>query len=53
MDASILNVSLTLSSELFAEIGGVLILDVLNDRIPTSVVIHLVTISGGINDIQS
>lgn len=36
MNTSVLNITLSLSGEFLAEIGGMLILDVLHDRIPTT-----------------
>lgn len=55
VDTGILNVALTLSSELFAKVCGVLILDVLDNRVPanaTSVPIYKNPIWSRIEAIQ-
>jgi len=52
VDTGILDISLTLSCELLSEICGVLILNVLDNRIPTSVIVDLITITRGIDNVQ-
>jgi hypothetical protein len=52
VDTGVLNISLTLSRELLSEICGVLVLDVLDNWIPASVVVDLITITRGIDNIQ-
>jgi len=52
VDTGILNISLTLGCELLSEVCRVLVLDVLDDRIPAPIVIDLVTITWGIDDVQ-
>lgn len=41
MDTSILDVTLTLSSEFLAKVGGVLILDILDNRVPAGLIVSL------------
>lgn len=69
VDSGVLDVSLSLGGELLAEIGRVLVLDVLDDRVPAavnqrwnvlvdevyspSVIVDLVTITWCIHDIES
>lgn len=52
VDAGILDVALTLSSELLSQIGGVLILDILDNGVPASVVVDQVSIPGGVNNVE-
>ena len=52
VDTSILDISLTLSCELLSEVCRVLILDVLDDWIPTSVVVDLIAVTWGIDNVQ-
>ena len=53
VDAGVLDVALTLSCELLAEVGGVLVFDVLDDGIPAAVVVHEVAVARGVDDVQS
>lgn len=53
VDAGILDVALALSGELLAEVCGVLVLDVLHNWVPTSVVVDLVSITWGIDNVQA
>lgn len=53
VDAGVLDVTLTLRSQLLAQICAVLVLDVLDNRIPAAVVVHQVAISRGINNVQA
>lgn len=53
MNASVLNISFTLSSKLLSKVCGVLIFDVLDNRIPASVVVDLITVAWGINNVES
>ena len=53
VDASVLNVPLTLGSELFSQVGAVLVLDVLDDGIPAAVVVDKVAVAWSVNDVQS
>lgn len=53
VDARVLNVALTLGSEFLAEVGRVLVLDVLDDRVPAPVVVDEVAIAGGIDNVES
>lgn len=53
VDAGVLNVSLTLGSELLAQVGGVLVLDVLDDRVPAAVVVDEVAVAGRVDDVEA
>lgn len=53
MDAGILDVALSLSGELLAEVCRVLVLDVLHNWIPASVVVDLVAVTWGIDNVQA
>jgi hypothetical protein len=53
MNASVLNIAFTLSSELFTEVGRMLILDILDNWIPASIVINLVTVAGCVNNVET
>lgn len=53
VDAGVLNVSLTLRSQFLAQIRAVLVLDVLDDRVPAAVVVDEVAVAGGVNNVQS
>jgi hypothetical protein len=52
VDTGVLDISLTLSCELLSEVCGVLVLDVLDDWIPASIVVDLITITRGIDNVQ-
>ena len=52
VNSGILNISFALSGEFFSKICGMLILDILDNWIPASIVIDLVAISRGINNVQ-
>lgn len=53
VDAGILDVAIALSGELLAQVGGVLVLDVLDDGVPASVVVDQVAISGSVDNVQA
>lgn len=53
VDAGILDVALTLGSEFLAEVGGVLVFDVLDDGVPAAVVVDHVAVSGGIDNVEA
>lgn len=52
VNTGVLDVSLTLGRKLLAQVGGVLILDVLDDSVPAAIVVHQVSVSGSVNDVQ-
>jgi hypothetical protein len=52
VDTGVLDISLTLSCELLSEVCGVLVFDILDDWIPASVVVDLVTVTWGIDNVQ-
>lgn len=52
VNAGVLDVALTLSSELLSQIGRVLVLDVLDDGVPAAVVVDQVTVARGINNVE-
>lgn len=53
VNAGILKVTLALGGQFFAKVCAVLILDVLDDRIPAPLIVHQVTISGSIDNIET
>ena len=53
VDASVLKVPLTLGSELLAEVGAVLVLDVLDNGIPAALVVDQVTITGRVDNVKA
>lgn len=53
VDTGILDVALSLCSELLAQVRGVLILDVLDDGVPTAVVVDKVAVTGSIDNVES
>ena len=53
VDAGVLEVSLTLSSKLLAEVGAVLVLDVLDNGIPAALVVDQVAVSGCVDDVEA
>jgi hypothetical protein len=44
---------LTLSGQFLPEVGGVLIFDVLDNRVPAAVVVDKITIAGSVNNVQA
>lgn len=53
VDSRVLDVPFSLRSELFPQVGRVLVLDVLDNGIPASVIVDLVSVSGGIDNVQA
>lgn len=53
VDAGVLDVALTLGSEFLAEVGRVLVLDVLDDGVPAAVVVDHVAVAGGIDNVEA
>lgn len=53
MNASVLDVALSLCCELLAQVRGVLILDVLDDGIPAAVVVDEIAIARGVDNVES
>lgn len=53
VDAGVLNVAFSLSSELLSQVGGVLILDILDNGVPAAVVVDQVTVTGGVDNVES
>ena len=53
VDSCVLNISFSLGSKFLSEIRRVLILDVLHDWVPASIVVDLITISWCIDNVQS
>lgn len=52
VDASILDISLTLGRKLLSEIGGVLVLDVFDNGVPAAVVVNEIAVSGSVNNVE-
>ena len=53
VNSRVLNVALTLSGELFPQVGAVLVFDVLDDGVPAAVVIDQVAVAGGVDDVEA
>jgi len=53
VDASVLDVPLTLSGELLAQVCAVLVLDVLHNGVPAAVVVDEVAVARGVYNVQS
>lgn len=53
VDASVLDVTLTLRGELLSQVSGVLVLDILDDGVPAAVVVDQVTVTRCVNDVES
>ena len=53
VDTSILNVAFALSSQLLAQVCAMLILDVLDNRIPAAIVVNEISITGCVNDVEA
>ncbi len=53
VDTGVLNVALSLCGELLAEVCGVLILDVLDDWVPASIIVDLVSVTWSIDDVEA
>lgn len=53
VDTRVLEVPLTLSSELLAEVGTVLVLDVLDNGVPAAFIVDQVAVAGGVDDVEA
>jgi len=53
VDARVLEVSLTLGSELLTQVSAVLVLDVLHDGVPATLIVDQVTVARGVDDIET
>ena len=53
VNAGVLDIALSLSGELLAEVCRVLVLDVLHDRIPAPVVVDLVSVAGSVDNVEA
>lgn len=53
VDARVLEVALTLGSELLAQIGAVLVLDVLDNGVPAALVVDQVTVAGRVDNVEA
>lgn len=52
VDAGVLDVALPLRRELLAQVGRVLVLDVLHDRVPAALVVHQVAVTRRVHDVE-
>jgi hypothetical protein len=52
VDACVLDVALALSRQLFVEVRAVLVLDVLDNRVPAAVVVDEIAVAGRVNNVQ-
>jgi len=53
VNPGVLDVTVSHGRQLFPEVCAVLVLDVFDDRIPAVIVVHLIAVSGCVNDVQS
>lgn len=53
VNAGVLDVALTLGRELLAQVGGVLVLDILDNGVPAAVIVDEVSVSRGIDNVES
>lgn len=53
VDASVLNILVAVGCEFLAQVGGVLVLDVFDDRVPAAVVVDQVAVAGSINNVKA
>lgn len=53
MDARVLEVALALGGQLLAEVGAVLVLDVLDNGVPAALVVDEVAVAGGVNNVEA
>ena len=53
MDARILDIALALRRQLLAEVGAVLVFDVLDDGVPAAVVVDEVAVARGVDDVEA
>ena len=53
VDPGVLDIALALRSKFLPKVGGVLILDVLDDGIPATVVVNQITVAWGVDNVQS
>lgn len=52
VDAGVLDVTLSLGCELLSQVRGVLILDILDDRIPATVVVNKIAVARGVDNVE-
>jgi hypothetical protein len=52
VNAGVLDISVALGRELFAEVGTVLVFNVFDDWVPASFVVDLVTVPRGIDNVE-
>jgi hypothetical protein len=53
VDAGVLEVSFTLSSELLAQVGTVLVLDVLDDGVPATLIVNKIAVARGVHNVEA
>ena len=53
VDSSVLDVAVALGSKFLAQMGRMLVLDVLDDGIPAAIVVHKVTVARSIDNVQT
>ena len=53
VDARVLEVALALGGELLAQVGAVLVLDVLDNGVPAALVVDQVTVAGGVDNVEA
>lgn len=53
VDTGVLNVLLSLRREFLSQVRGVLILDILDDRVPATIVVDEVSVARGVDNVES
>ena len=52
MDAGVLNVAFALRGQFFTQVGGVLVLDILDDGVPAAIVVDQVAVARRVDDVE-
>jgi hypothetical protein len=53
VDTRILNIAFSLGGKFLSEVGRVLILDIFHNGVPTPVIVYLVSVAWGIDNVES
>ena len=53
VDPRVLDVALALGGELLVQVGAVLVLDILDDRVPAAIVVDQIAIAGGVDNVET
>lgn len=52
VDAGVLDVALALGSQLLAQVGGVLVLDVFDNGVPAAIVVDKISVARGVDNVE-